>query len=297
MNGGLKGKVPILAERRRAKLREWIISLPTLVWFTGLFVIPTLLILALSFKLSDSFGTLLPGWSLRAWQSALRYENLALISRTLMVSTSTALICLCLGIPTVFYMVNCTKNLRFQLLLALIVPFWTSFLVRIFAWKYLLHPEGLIKQLLISARIIDATTPLLYSMGAVMIVMVYTFLPFAILPLFAAADKFELALLEAASDLGASRPRAFFTIFLPCIRKGIARAFALVFIPSLGSYVVPDLVGGVDSEILGNKILQRTLIDRNLPQASALSGLLLLLVLALYLLQSLGAFLARRLAK
>lgn len=289
--------MPIFHERRKAHFTEWILSLPTLLWFTGFLFVPTLLILTLSFKTADSFGTLQPGWSLDAWRDVVRWENLLLIVRTLAVSFLTALSCLGLGIPTVFYMINCSKNLRFALVLALIVPFWTSFLVRIFAWKYLLHPEGLIKQFLVSTHLIAPTTPLLYSMSAVLIVMVYSFLPFAILPLYAAADKFELGLLEAASDLGASRPRAFFSIFLPSIRKGMNRAFSLVFIPSLGSYVVPDLVGGVNSEILGNKIMQRTLIDRNLPQASALSVLLLILVLALYILQKLVFHFTKEVAK
>lgn len=283
--------------RSHSRWIEFATSAPTLLWFCVLFIAPTLLVLAISFRCSDSFGTLYPEWSLAAWHGILQKDQILLIARTLVVSALTGVICLVLGIPTVFYMISCPKPLRFFLLLAMIAPFWTSFLVRIFAWKYLLHPEGLLKTALVSARIIAPTTPLLYSLSAVIIVMVYSFLPFAILPLYASAEKFELELLEAASDLGASKTRAFFAIFVPSIQRGISRAFALVFIPSIGSYVVPDLVGGVDSEILGNKIMQRTLIDRNLPQASALSALLFLLIFALYTFWSLFGFIARRVAR
>ncbi len=261
---------------------EWALSLPTLSWFAALFIAPTLLVLLISFKRADSYGTLLPSWSLQAWQMALQPQIFALLGRTFFVSLCTACCSIALAIPTVFYIITCSGTWRFFLLLAMILPFWTSFLVRIFAWKYLLHPEGLMRSILIGLGLIAPTTPLLYTIGAVIVVMVYSFLPFAVLPIYASAEKFDLGLLEAASDLGASKFRAFFSIFIPCIQKGIERAFALVFIPSIGSYVVPDLVGGVDSDILGNKIMQRTLIDRNLPQASALSGLLFAMLFAIW---------------
>jgi spermidine/putrescine transport system permease protein len=124
----------------------------------------------------------------------------------------------------------------------------------------------------------------------VLLVMVYTFLPFAILPIYAAAEKFDFLLLEAARDLGAGRLQAFVHVFLPGIRRGLVTAFLVVFIPALGSYVIPDLVGGPSGEMLGNKIAQRVFVDRNLPLASALAALLILAVLvpmaAVLLLQS-----------
>jgi spermidine/putrescine transport system permease protein len=165
-------------------------------------------------------------------------------------------------------------------LLLVIVPFWTSFLIRIFAWKVLLHPDGPVKSLLLSLHLADASTPLLYRPEAVLLVMVYTFLPFAILPLYAAAEKFDFALLEAARDLGARSLEAFWRVFIPGIRRGLLTAVLMVFIPALGSYVIPDIVGGPNSEMIGNKIAQRTFVDRNLPHASGLSALLTLAVLA-----------------
>jgi spermidine/putrescine transport system permease protein len=167
---------------------------------------------------------------------------------------------------------------RARLMLLVIVPFWTSFLIRIFAWKVLLHPEGALKGALVGLGLVSEQAPLLYTPGAVLLVMVYTFLPFAILPIYAAAEKFDFQLLEAARDLGAGRLRAFASVLLPGIRRGLVTAFLVVFIPALGSYVIPDLVGGPGGEMLGNKIAQRVFVDRNLPQASALSALLILAV-------------------
>jgi spermidine/putrescine transport system permease protein len=161
-----------------------------------------------------------------------------------------------------------------------IVPFWTSFLVRVFAWKLLLHPEGTIKHTLVWLGLASQDTSLLYRPGAVLLVSVYSFLPFAILPIYAAAEKFDYRLVEAARDLGAGAFRAFRSVFLPGIRRGLLTATLVVFVPSLGSYVIPDLVGGPTSDMVGNKIAQRTFSDRNLPQASALSALLTLAVLA-----------------
>ncbi len=161
-----------------------------------------------------------------------------------------------------------------------IVPFWTSFLVRVFAWKSLLHPEGLIKKALEALGLAGPETTLLYNPAAVVLVMVYTFLPFAILPIYAAAEKFDFRLIEAARDLGARPFQAFRRVFLPGIRRGILTAILVVFIPALGSYVIPDLVGGPSGEMLGNKIAQRVFADRNLPHAAALSAVLILAVLA-----------------
>ena len=121
--------------------------------------------------------------------------------------------------------------------------------------------------------------PLLYNSLAILVVMVYTYLPFAILPLYAAAEKFDFALLEAALDLGARPVRAFVNVFVPGVKAGIYSAVLMVLIPALGSYVIPDMVGGPDAEMIGSKIYQRAIPDRNLPHASALSALLMLGVL------------------
>jgi spermidine/putrescine transport system permease protein len=177
-------------------------------------------------------------------------------------------------------MARVSPRWRRLLLLLVVVPFWTSFLIRVFAWKVLLHPDGLLRQILMWLHLVGPNTSLLYRPEAVLLVMVYTYLPFAILPIYAAAEKFDFRLIEAARDLGAHQLRAFFSVFLPGIRRGLMTAILVVFIPTLGSYVIPDIVGGPNSEMIGNKIAQRTFVDRNLPHASGLSALLTLAVLA-----------------
>jgi spermidine/putrescine transport system permease protein len=160
-----------------------------------------------------------------------------------------------------------------------VLPFWSSFVVRIYAWKALLHPEGLLKQLLVSLGLASEQASLLYTPFAVVLVMIYSFLPFAILPIYSTSSKFNFNLFEAAMDLGMTPLQTFFKVYLPNIKQGIFIAIVMVLIPSMGSFVIPEIVGGPQNEMIGNKIVRRTFIERNLPQASALSALLTLSVL------------------
>jgi len=169
------------------------------------------------------------------------------------------------------------------LLLLIIIPFWTNFLIRVFAWKSLLQADGLVSQLIDGTHLFNESPAMLYNSYAVLLIMVYTQLPFAILPLYAAAEKFDFTLLEAARDLGASKLHAFWTIFIPGISRGLGVAVLIVFVATIGMYVVPDIVGGVDSEMIGNKIIQRVQSDRNLPLASALASAMLFCVIVLML--------------
>jgi len=265
--------------KKKAKLEELVITLPSFVWLIIFFLIPTVVIFAFAFKPSDSFGGIGEGWTLENIYTLADTSYLGLIIRTLWLSTIATGLCLALGLPVGYQLARSSSRTRQLILLLIIVPFWSSFLVRIFAWKSLLHPEGFFKNILVNLHIIDASTSLLYNSGAVVLVMVYTYLPFAVLPIYAAASKFNFQLLEAASDLGATRAYGFFKVFIPSIRKGIGTALIMVFIPAIGAYVIPDLVGGTQSEMIGNKIAQRTFLDRNLPLASALSALLSLIIL------------------
>lgn len=251
-----------------------------MVWLSVLFLIPTLIVFAISFKPASPYGDIGAGWTLDTLRSLANPNYPAIIWRTLWLSAATTAICLISAVPVGYHMARAPRSLRQILLLLVIVPFWTSFLIRIFAWKVLLHPDGWIKRALVALHVAEPTTSLLYNSGAVLLVMVYTFLPFAILPIYAAAEKFDFRLTEAARDLGASSLRAFWSVFVPGIRRGLLTALLVVFIPALGSYVIPDVVGGPNSEMIGNKIAQRTFSDRNLPHASGLSAFLTLAVLA-----------------
>ncbi|GAB4120115.1 MAG: ABC transporter permease [Acidobacteriota bacterium] len=257
---------------------EWGLTAPSLLWLAAFFAVPTLLVTAYSFRPPDPYGGLGEGWTLDTWRRLQDPAYRQVAWRTLWLSVAATVICLGLALPAAYAMARSHPSWRRIWLLLVIIPFWTNFLIRVFAWKVLLHPDGWAKWLLTSAGIADPETLLLYRPEAVLLVLVYTYLPFAILPIFAAAEKFDFQLLEAAQDLGASRIRSLWSVFLPGIRRGLLTAALVVFIPALGSYVIPDILGGTSSEMIGNKIAQRVFVDRNLPEASALSATLVLAV-------------------
>ena len=200
-------------------------------------------------------------------------------------------------------------NPRWRAIVAgsIMLPFWTSFVVRVFAWKTMLHPDGWLQSCyLVFLRVrgwlfdwlpgflkgflvqfglanggpVDpATSTILDSEAAVILVSVYSFIPFAIMPIYTAAEKFDFSLLEAARDLGARSFYAFRKIFLPGIRQGLVSAVLMVFIPAIGSYVIPQMLGGTDCVLIGNKIFMRAIQNRNIPHASALAALMAVSVL------------------
>src|SRR5512137_62048 len=264
----------------RRRRTEWLVSLPTLIWLSLFVVIPTLLVFVIAFRPANPYGGIGRGWTLDTIRALATPSYLLIAWRTLWISLLTTTICLLLALPAGYTIARAPARWRNRLLLLVIIPFWTSFLVRVFAWKSLLHPEGPLKRLLEALGLVGPDTTLLYNPAAVVLVMLYTFLPFTILPIYAAAEKFDFRLVEAARDLGARPFQAFRKVFLPGIRRAVLTAVLVIFIPSLGSYIIPDLVGGPAGEMLGNKIAQRVFTDRNLPLAAALSVVLVLAVLA-----------------
>lgn len=264
--------------RRRAA--EWLASGPSILWLGLFFLVPTLLVFVLAFRPATPFGGIGAGWTLANIRRLADPALFAVARRTLEISLATTLICLVLAIPVGYTLARVSPKRRNFFLMLVIIPFWTNFLIRVFAWKTLLHPEGPIKHALVFLGLVTPGGSLLYRPEAVVLVSVYTFLPFTILPIYAAAEKFDFRLMEAARDLGARPFAAFRKVFLPGIRRGLITAVLFVFIPALGSYVIPDIVGGPGGEMVGNKIAQRVFVDRNLPLASALSVVLILSVLA-----------------
>jgi spermidine/putrescine transport system permease protein len=259
---------------------EWVLTAPSLGWLLGLFFIPSLLIFLVALRPALPNGGIGTGWSLAALKSLGDPSYPLVIWRTIWISSTATAICLALSAPVAYYLARLPEAWRRWMLLAIILPFWTNFLIRILAWQTLLHSEGPLKQGLAALGLIRPEGTLLYNVWAVLVVLVYTYLPFAILPMYAAAEKFDFSLLDAALDLGASRLRAFWLIFLPGIQQGILTALLVVLIPALGTYAISDLVGGTDAEMLGNVIARRVLNDKNYPQASAMSAALCVSVLA-----------------
>ncbi len=257
---------------------EVLLTLPSLTWLTVLFLVPSVAILAMAFKPADPYGGVGRGWTLETWRGLGNPNYPTIAWRTVWLSLLTTVFCLLLGVPTGYAMAHALSRWKRILLLLVVIPLWTNFLIRIFAWKILLHPEGIVRKILLGIRVIDQGTMLMYNEEAVLLVLVYTYLPFAILPIYAAAEKFDFSLMEAARDLGCRKSQAFVLVFLPGISRGLLTAALVVFIPALGSYLIPDIMGGPAGEMIGNKIAQRVFVDRHLPHASALSALLTLAV-------------------
>jgi putrescine transport system permease protein len=189
------------------------------------------------------------------------------------------LLCLLLGYPMAYFIARQPPRRRQILLLAVILPFWISFLLRVYAWIGLLGNRGLINELLLKTGIIDAPLTLLYNDFAVYLGIVYSYLPFMILPLYANLERLNLDLLDAASDLGARRWQAFVDVTLPLSRPGIVGGCLLVFIPAVGEFTIPALLGGADTLMIGRVLWDEFFINRDWPVASAVSIVLLLLLL------------------
>ena len=262
------------------RTREWLDSAPSFLWLTAFVLVPLVMIFAIAFKPAAHGGEVGSGWSLDAVRALLDPSYLVLLWRTVWVSAVVTVLCLLLALPVAYTMARMGPAWRARMLLLVIVPFWTNFVIRVFAWQQILHAQGWLAEMLRATGLLGENDRLLGGPFAVILVSIYTYLPFAILPLFAAAEKFDFGLLDAARDLGAKALSAFTSVFLPGIRQGLVTAFVIIFIPLLGSYVVPDMVGGADSQMIGNRIAQRNFSDRNLPQAAALSAALTLLVMA-----------------
>lgn len=260
--------------------REWFLTAPSLLWLAGLVLAPLLIVFAIAFRPALPAGGIGEGWSLAAVRALADPVYLSLLANTVIVSAVTTLLCIVVALPVALAMARLAPAWRSRVLLLVIVPFWTNFVIRVFAWQQILHAQGALAEVLRWTGLLGENDRLLGNFTAVVVVSVYTYLPFAILPLFAAAEKFDFHLLDAARDLGARPLRAFVSVFIPGVRQGMVTALLVVFIPMLGSYVVPDMVGGTGTQMLGSKIAQRNFNDRNLPEAAALSGALTLLVLA-----------------
>ena len=203
------------------------------------------------------------------WTSYLKSLKFAFVS---------TLLCLSIGYPMAYGIARSTGMTRNILLLLVVLPFWTSFLLRVYAWMNLLSTNGLINNLLLSIGAIDAPLQILYTDTAVYIGIVYSYLPFMILPLYAALERLDLDLHEAAADLGSRPTRVFLDITLPLSVPGIIAGSLLVFIPALGEYVIPSLLGGLDSLMIGRTLFDEFFTNRDWPVATAVATILLLIL-------------------
>ncbi len=267
----------------RSRRQAILLLVPCLLVLLGLFVVPQLLMLVASLGRRSAYGGVIRDLSLANYARALEPLYLRILAKSIGLAAATTLLCLAAAYPVAFWLgLRVAPRWRSALLVLVILPFWTSFLVRMYAWIFILRTEGLLNLLL--GRFGLAPLPLLYNDFAVLLGQVYGELPFMILPLYASLEKLDRALLEAAADLGASPLRALWRVTLPLTSPGIAAGCLLVFIPSLGSYLAPDLLGGGQTIYVGNLIQSQFAVARDMPFGSALSFLLSLTVLLLLVL-------------
>lgn len=206
--------------------------------------------------------------------------------RSVYMAACATILCLALGFPMAYGIARSNRNTRSLLLMLIVLPFWISFLLRVYAWMGLMNNYGTINTFLMWIGAIDQPIPLMYTDFAVFVGLVYSYLPFMILPLYASLERMDMDLVEAAQDLGASRSRAFWDVTWPLARPGVIAGCLLVFIPAIGEYVIPYLLGGPESLLIGRVLFDEFFVNRDWPLASAVAiVLLLLLVVPIVLLQ------------
>ncbi len=205
---------------------------------------------------------------------------LKILFKSVELAGLSTIICVIIGYPVAYFIGRASDNARNKLLMLIMIPFWTNFLIRTYAWITILKAEGLLNGLLIYAKVISEPLPLLYTPTAVIIGTVYAYLPFMILPIYGSVEKLDNSLVEAAFDLGAGPVRAFSNIIVPLTRPGIVAGILLVFVPAVGMFAINDVLGGKRDPLIGNVIDQQFKQARNMPFGSAL-GIILLLLFAI----------------
>ena len=248
------------------------------LWLIMFALLPNLMVIAASFMARGEGEFLAFAFSVASYRRMLDPLYLGVLSSSLYWAALTTLLCLLVGYPFAYLLTRMPKRLRPLLLLLVIIPFWTSSLVRTYAMVIILKTKGVLNQLLLGLGVIDQPLELLYTDTAVIIGLVYALLPFMVLPVYASLEKLDPRLIEAARDLGARKIRIFLEIILPLTLPGIIAGSMLVFLPGLGCFYISDMLGGAKSLLVGNLIRDQFLSARDWPLGAAASVLLTLLM-------------------
>jgi putrescine transport system permease protein len=291
--GGLVQRIGLLGRELRQRRGRLLVAGLPMLWLGLFFLLPFLILARISLTDMDPAGqppytqllSLGEDWRLtiqlnldnyrRLWQDPLYFGAYVNSLRTAAIST---LLCLLIGFPMALGIARAKERWRLPLLMLVIVPFWTSFLIRIYAWIGLLKDQGPLNTLLLWLGVIDQPLHILYTHWAVYIGIVYSYLPFMVLPLTATLLKLDQSLLEAAWDLGCRPVRAFWRVTFPLSLPGVVAGSLLVFIPAVGEFVIPDLLGGPDSLMIGRVLWTEFFNSRDWPLASAVAMAILLLI-------------------
>lgn len=270
----------LLAAIRRKRGADIVLLLsPATMLVLFFLVFPLLIVISYSFAERDPYGAVLANFTLENYQALLRPLFLPIVLRSFAMALSNTVLCLLVAYPVAYFIGFRAKRFSPLLVLLIIIPFWTNFLIRISAWIMILGRYGLINSALHALSLITEPIQLMNTHGAVMIGLVYGFLPLAVLPIYASLDSIDRSLLEAAQDLGAHPLRTHLRVTIPLSLPGVIAASLFVFVPSLGVYVIPALLGGGKRILIGNLIVMQYLEFRNIPFGSAVATVLLAVVL------------------
>jgi putrescine transport system permease protein len=277
--------------------KRFVIGVPY-TWLFVFFFLPFLILVYISFvDMGSDIHPFKPLWDTTTGVLKLKYENywsifrngdngalfetlyIEAYMRSLWYAFGTAVLCLMIGYPFAYFIARSRPSVRPALLMMVMLPFWTSFLLRVYAWKGILADQGIVNQLLTALGIISEPIQMLYTNVSMLIGMTYVYLPFMVLPLYANLVKMDFRLLEAAYDLGTSPFKAFWLVTVPLSKAGIVAGFMLVFIPALGEFVIPSLLGGPENVMIGRVVWDEMFTSNNWPRATALAVVMIGLII------------------
>lgn len=257
----------------------WSLLFPAFFWLFFFFLVPLGIILVYSFVQRGVYGGI--EW-LFTWENYTRSLDplyLKILWRSFGIAFFTTVFCLVCGYPFAYFIAFAPLKVKNILLILLVIPFWTNFLIRTYAWIAILQDQGLINLTLLRLGFIREPLSLLYTVKSVMLGMIYGYLPFMVLPIYASIEKLNLTLLEASMDLGANRIKTFLHVTIPLTAPGIVAGIILVFVPTIGEFVIPDILGGAKSVLIGNIVTNQFLTARDWPFGSAITFIIVIFVL------------------
>ncbi len=263
------------SHQRRAGLGPWFAVTPMMGWLLLFVIVPTLMLVVVSFCERDSLGRVIYTFSFENYVRAFDWKWLKILGISVWYAFLTTVICLILGYPVAYFIGRSNERVRGLLIMLVMIPFWTSFLIRTYAWISILSQEGLLNAALQGIGLISAPIGFMYTPFAVVLGLVYNFLPFMILPIYTSVEKLDGSLIEAAYDLGARPARVFAQVVLPLTQPGIAAGILLVFVPAIAMFAITTLMGGGTNPTIGEVIQNQFTKARNQPFGAALGVLLL----------------------
>ena len=266
---------------KKRSIEKYLFTVPVIIYSLLLILLPLLYVLLISFFKSDSYGGMVYTFTLSNYMEIFNITYIKIFLKSIGIALITTVICLCIAYPFAISLMSKKETTRNLLIKLVMVPFLTNSLIRTYGWIVLLRKNGIINSALIGTGIINAPLSLMYNNIGIIIGMVYTLLPFMILPVYSAVSKVDTNLVEASYDLGASKTKTFTKIYLPLTISGAFNGSLMVFIPAIGYFFITDILGGGKIMIIGNLIKNQFLTARNWPFGAAISIFLIIMTLIL----------------